>query len=364
MRLMIVPVLALLGSACDGGDGGFVVGQEAVADCPISDDLASLDGTVWLMDEAMPDKTNRLNPQARLKFFTEDGKPKALYTVKSGFDIYDYECKANKDNTEYACAEPARVVDWCQALEVYEPESCRLAKMKEFGAPGTDEEINKQIAEAKATVAKYRNTENWNQFRANNNNLANKLQGLLWAKPNKTRCNLRIQDMYMTVYNGKRMEDSNPVGTNPFGLSTDEFQWDHCDNGNTLADATSATKPPVADVGAGKFQHETGKDVFYHYYGEKGLDAKDGCTYSMTTFAQWRPIGKDVEVKKGEDGKLVWTASHTFTPDDHTDWFNAKIPQGIFAMSRYETCAGEKKKIDTVCNTAKVMIIEAASTEG
>ena len=59
-----------------------------------------------------------------------------------------------------------------------------------------------------------------------------------------------------------------------------------------------------------------------------------------------------------------WTASHKFTPDDHPDWFNAKIPQGIFSMVRYETCSGEKKKIDTVCNTAKVMIVDSGAAEG
>jgi len=75
-------------------------------------------------------------------------------------------------------------------------------------------------------------------------------------------------------------------------------------------------------------------------------------------------VGKDVAIEKGADGKLVWTTSHTFTTDEQTEWFNAKIPQGIMAMVRYETCGGEKKKIDTVCNTAKVTVMDAPGGEG
>ncbi len=358
MRVLAVPaVLALvLGTACEGGGEGFVVGQEAVEDCPITDDINSLDGTVWVMDEADP-AGNRPNPAARLQFVKEDGKQKAKYTVRSATAVYTYDCRGTMGDSEWECMEKPRIADWCQAMEVYEPESCRLERMKAMGAEGwmTDEEIEKGIKEAKATVAKFRNTDKWDHFRNNNNNLGNKLRGMVFAKPNKKRCNLRVSDMYMTIYNGKKLEDSNPVGTNPFVLSKDEFLWEHCDSGNTLADTQSEAKPAVEEVAPGKFQHETGKPIHYHYYGDKALDVEEGCTYSYDSFAQWRPVGADTAVSAGEDGKLVWGASHSFKADDHPEWFNPAIPQGIFSMVRYKTCAGKKEKIDTICNAAKVM---------
>ncbi len=355
LPLFLAPIL---GVACGDGGGGIVIG-EAVENCAFTEDINTLDGTVWVMDESTPEG-NRDNPAARFKFFKEDGKQKVKYTVKSATGVYTYDCRPTRGDTEWECMEKPRVKDWCQTMEVYEPESCRLSRMKEMGAEGwlDDAEISKQIDEAKKTVAGKRGTDDWNTFRNMNHNMGNKLRGMLFVKPNVKKCNARVDDMYMTIYQGQKLEDSNPVGTNAFNLSKDEFLWEHCDSGTTLADAQTAEKPPVEEMAPGKFQHETGKEIYYHYYGDKALEPEDGCTYSYDAYAQWRPVGKDNKVQAGEDGKLVWGATHTFKSDDHPEWFNPAIPQGFFSMVRYKTCGGNKEKIDTICNAAKVQNVE------
>jgi len=349
-------LILVLSSGCGllGGGGG--AAPESA--CAFNGELASLAGTTWVMDEAIPGG-NRLNPQARMQFFQDGDALKVRYNVKSNVNMYTYNCEPNTAGTEVSCAEPPKPVDWCQTLEVAKAGSCTVEALKSFGAKGlSDDELAAAVKSAKETVDKARKTENWKQFSLANNNLGNKLQGLLFAKPDAKRCSIRAQDMYMTLYNGKRVEDSNPVGTNPFAPSTDKLLWESCDSGNVLADAMAADKPKVEEVGMGVFQHETGKSVFYHYYGDKALKPEPGCTYSYDAYAQWKLANEGVAVATGADGKLVWTAEHAFSADEHPEGIDPNMPQGVFHMVRYQTCGGERKKIDTICNIAKVMPVD------
>lgn len=323
--------------------------------CGLSMD--GLAGKQFAMYEAMPDRTNRVNPSARGQFFEEGGQLKVRYNVKSLGDVYTYQCKKIRDGKEWFCAEEPKIQDWCQALEVHQEGSCTPEKLKELGAGDVpDEKIAAGITAAKEVVAKYRGQPTWKQFELNNNNLGNKLQGQLYASVNEKRCQLSVSDMYMTIYNGAKKEDSNPVGTNAFVELEGDWLWEHCDEGRSLVDSATPEKvAPELVPPANQRVHDLGKEIFYNWYGEAASKAEAGCTYSFDAYAQWQPVSKDNAVTV--DGEMVkWTGSHTFTDVKPLELINPMQPLGVYTMVRYKSCnGGPKAKIDTICNVAKIM---------
>jgi hypothetical protein len=156
--------------------------------------------------------------------------------------------------------------------------------------------------------------------------------------------------MYFTIFDGKGLEDTNPVGINPFSESDEEWLFEHCDEGrNIVADLDEADPPADLSKIPANRSHELGKPVHYFYFGEKEVKAVEGCTYSADIWANWKNVGKDLPITPEEKGGLLWRGVHTWEADALV-----KI-QGrdaaIYEMVRYKTCAGgEKEKVNTVCN--------------
>jgi predicted nuclease of predicted toxin-antitoxin system len=304
------------------------------------------------MLEAMPDRTDKPNPMARMRFESKDGKTKVKYNVRSLSDIYTYDCESAKQgkNDVLFCQEEPRLADWCQALMVYESDMCTPEKLRELGAKNaTDEEINKAIAKAKESFDTNKDNA---MYRLNNNNLGNKLQGLLWVKVNERRCRLDIDDMFMTIYNGKRVEDYNPVGKNPFvKYDEGEFVWDHCKDSESLIDLDSPDLPKDLSTLDPNRKQVSGKPVNYHFVGEKWAKAEEGCEYKYTNYAMWRPLNKDVSVAPNEKGELNWKTTHTFAADDIVDVLQGR-PGGVYHMVRSKHCALREPETDVLCNAA------------
>lgn len=346
MHLLSILAAALL-TGCGGGQA-----PEETAACDLN--LDTLVGRTFVMQEAQPDgKTYKENPITRLRFVQEDGALKAKYTVGSLSDVYDYECSILEKggNRELFCAEKERPTDWCQALEVHEAGSCTKAKLRELGIrKHTDEELNAAIKEAKETVKKYRGTEHWNHFVLNNNNLGNKLQGRLYVGVDEKRCRLSITDMYFTIFDGRGIEDTNPVGKNPFVETKEDLLFTHCEDGRWLADLTTATVPEDLSTIPPRREHAVGGEVYYHYLGEKAVKAEEGCTYSYDTFAQFRPLQSGVTVQPGEGGTLAWSFVHKYTPLELLTYSGQQV--GVLHMIRHKECNGQKEKIDVLCNAA------------
>ena len=343
---------------CGGGSNDIVIGG-STGDCALTNE--TLDGTQWVMWEAMPTGDSRENYMARMKFFQEDGKQKLRYTVKSPGDVYTYGCKERyktKDNPadgikEWVCKEESHIQDMCQALEAHEEGSCTIEKLKEFGAVGSAEEFEKDMGAAMKTVAKYRGKPDWDRFKLNNNNLGNKLQGIVYAKVNTKKCQLMVTDMYMTIYNGKRLEDSNPVGSNPFVQSDEEFMYEHCLDPINLLDWPSAELPKDLRTIPRQRVNAFNQPVHYHYMGQKEVKAVEGCNYSMDLYAQWRAKEMGISVPVGEKGVVQWNTTHTWTDMDALKLIAETKPGGILTMVRYKQCAeGEKEQIDVLCNAA------------
>jgi hypothetical protein len=325
-------------------------GGDEAGECDLS--LEGLGGTTWVMLQAMPDKTERPNPQARIRFEGTGSDVTAKYTVMSVSDVYEYPCTlrtAEDGGTELFCAEEQRVVDWCQAILVAD-ELCTKKALRKMGATGTDEELNKQIIEAKAIVAKYRGTPQWDQFKLNNNSLANKLQGRLYIKVEDRNCRLSVGDFYWTIYNGHGKEDTNPVGQNPFVRGDDDLMFEHCTDGQFMAPLPSAEVPADLSTYARPEFIEKGKPTFYTYLRPEATQkAEDGCTYSMDTYAKWKPLQKGVAVTLGADGALTWQAEHSWDAATIHP-YNAKNDVGVFTMIRNKECGGKKERIDVVCD--------------
>lgn len=310
----------------------------------------TLVGKTFVMSEAQPKGPDVLNPLARLTFVDNGGKTVAKYTAMSLGDIYSYNCeKVEKDgkDPELKCVEPPRLQDWCEALFARDIK-CTRKKLKKLGTDASDEELDKAIEGAKAAMAKVKDDEmqlkRWKFMRAN---LGNKLQGQLFTKVDG-RCRLKVDDMYWTLKpDGSKVEDTNPVGTNPFVKSDEPWMFEHCDNQAELYDADKEGFPKLPITAPP--QNAKGKPIYYYHIGEGGSKAEDGCQYSFDTFASWKPLEQNQAPKAGEDGRLIWTASHTFT-DDNTVSVQGKNV-GIFHMARYKTCAGKKETIDVSCRT-------------
>jgi hypothetical protein len=343
MRLTTFLTFCML-TACGGGSSAPKAPEKPA--CELS--VESLPGRTFVMLEAKGDKTEVENPQARVKFEKEGGKLVARYTVKSLDHVYPYECEKSRENEVMCLAEP-NIPAMCIALEVHKAGACTKDAIRKLGVAAEDKAIDDAMKEAKAAIAKAKEAPTWPQFKTMYNNVGNALQGVLYAKVDTERCRLSVDDMFKTVYNGKAMEDFNPVGTNAFVESKEEFLFEDCDVARVLAGWKDESLPEdlsqIAPVG----EFEGGKPVHLFYVGDAEVKPTEGCTYSMDTWANWKPgeKGKAAEVK---DEKIMWHTSYTHSGD--------KLPLGggkdgiVYHMKRTKTCGGKAEKIDTVCALA------------
>jgi hypothetical protein len=381
MRAAFWLCVPLAFAACDGGSGAGGAGPTAEEpECTVSN--TKLAGTTWLMAEAMPDNTVRNNPRARMKFVEEDGMLKVDYSVGSPYEVQRYECKVSGE--EVNCREKPKLADWCRTLEVHQAGSCTATKLRELGAvDSTDAEINKAIGEARMQVeAAKKDTATWPQFQRANNFLGNKLQGLLDVRVRDKKCQLMVTDQYMTIFNGQRIVDSNPVGTNPFNLDkTGTWLFENCKEGTKFLALAQQTPPTDQELQSldPKRQFASTDTIYYHYIGLKNLEAVEGCTYSADLWSQWKPKAQDVPIntmdckvmvpdeKDPTKGKAVtkcvsWTSDHVwkdqveelkFVADDES------TPRAFYGMTRYKTCnGGAKEKLDTICASARVLVVD------
>ncbi|HJN77051.1 MAG TPA: hypothetical protein QGF58_24215 [Myxococcota bacterium] len=343
-------------TACEERSNRLNLNQPTEEGCALTNE--TLAGTTWLYNKLAADGSGVRSPdrQTRMKFYEEGGTLKVKYTVGSYSDVYEYHCFEKAG--EWACFEPPKYKDWCQALTVAEkegdPAACTpeaLAKIAQGLA--NDEEIAAGIKEAGEVIAKYKGGEQWEQFVFNNNNLGNKLQGRLYAQVNDKKCLLRVTDNYMTIYNGAVKEDSNPVGTDQF-VQTDEtgLMWEHCTDASDLIamktdkfpESEAEVQPCVPNQGC---SFASGETVHYHYIGIDGRETKKGCTYSYDTYVDWAAVdsGKEaaiVDFKRKKEARYGFSASHT------------EVGAHVVELVRYATCDGKKELAEVACNLVLV----------
>lgn len=330
--------------------------------CDLSFD--TLTDRTFVMLEALPEG-DRVNPIARVKFLDKDGETSVQYTAASLSDVYEYPCTLQKKGEEtftLFCAEEARPQDWCQALLAGDA-TCSKKVLREFGATGTDEELNTAIKAAKQLVKKYRNTPNWQQFVLNNNNLANKLQGRLYVDIDEKRCRLSVGDYFWTIFNGKGQEDTNPVGQNPFIESEEDYLFEHCVEGNIMPGLASEARPSEEEMGKipGQRSYEENKPYWFQYLGKKNVEAEEGCTYSYDVWSNWEKVseGNTVEVA---DGKLEWKFQHAIK--GAVTMLNNPKTLAVVTMVRHKECGGTREQLDVVCEAGLITSGDGAAPAG
>ena len=360
--LALITLALAFATGCEEKSSGITTGTKAVANCALSPD--TMDGTEWVYLRANPDKSETQDHTFRMKFSGKSDALKLKYNVGSVSSMYDYNCrlkpkKADKPNSsdEFICKEEPKVKDWCQAL-VAGGGKCTPETLKKIDSGVTDEQIKKGMAEAEEVMKKFRNTPNWDRFVFTNNNLGNKLQGILYAKLDIKKCRLRVTDNYITIYNAKKIEDSNPAGTNPFVKNElGELLWEACKNAEDLVSLTSAEFPKDPKNVSPEVRLPLGKEVHFRYLGADGLTPKEGCTYSADFWLSGKPFKKGIvpDTIDGRGGpKLNWHLAHTF---------NKPIlapPGDVAHMVRTTTCPGAEPVIETSCRLFAVDAPKAA----
>lgn len=321
IALGLVALLSL--SGCEEKSSKMTLGgSQGVDGCDLG--LDSLAGKDFVFLELKPDRSEVPTHRSRVRFFEEDGALKAKYNVGSVADMYTYECRESSGGDKLICGEKPKVKDWCQALLVGGAD-CELATLQKIEKSLTAEDIAEGVKEATANVAKYKDKPEWESFKLNNNNLGNKLRGVLYVKVNPRKCQLTITDNYLTIYDGKKREDSNPNGTNPFVINEmGDLLWEHCTNRQDLIALESADYPKNPEKVGHMARHGAGKDVNFWYLAGDVQAPVEGCSYTYDTWFDGKPGDRGLSPKASEDGKrLEWHFTKNFATASENGLGNA-----------------------------------------
>ncbi|MBJ94651.1 MAG: hypothetical protein CMP23_09265 [Rickettsiales bacterium] len=302
-------------SACMGGSS-----TPARPDCDL--DINNLSGT-WVSLKGGGTGKDVPDPFARIKFSTEDGKGKAIYTAgqvapgNPATNKYDYERTSVSEGGE------------------------ALYSINMFP------EKSKQRIE---------------RLKKDNRRLDVKFEGRLYVTIDQNRCALTLKDFYVTYVKGEETMDSNPTGIRTYLRATDELSFVHCDEVQQLY-PFAMENPKWGERGDPPLDAKEGifaKEPMWFHYAEKqfegsrdevltkqqkaGVMAKEGCSYDYDLWVRDRRVeGKQkVAVTPKDKGFLHWRAQHSFEKSSAA---------GLFVeMHRYMTCAeGERTLIGNAC---------------
>jgi len=332
MRRSIFVILSSLALLSFGACGG-----ETAPELPPCDlDAANLDTLhgSWISltggggGADVPDKF------ARAKFFSEDGKQKAIYTA-------------------------GRLAPGMPQTNKYEYEFTKMD-------PRGDAIYSKNMfpGKSKQRIAR---------LRKDNRNLAVKFEGRMYVKVDKVNCVLVVSDMYVTYVRGEEKMDSNPAGTRTYlqlGPKEPPLSWAHCDEPRQLAPFATETvnweKDRPLDPKKGVF---AGEPIWLHYatklyegkdakekWTKDGVFAEDGATYDYELWVADTAVGGKqkiaVEPDASKDGRLDWKLEHTF---------DKSYADGVYVeLHRYKTKDGKRELLHNACT---VLWPEPARTE-
>ena len=306
------------------------------------ENLGAGEGSEWLFLEALPGKTPVPQVKTRLKFYKKDNKTHAKYTMGTLSDVYDYQCTLETDTL--VCREKVDVVKLCQALLVG-GKKCTFNSMTNFDKTLLREDIEKGAKKAKGIYKQIKKTPDWNQYQLTHNNLANRLQRIVYTRIDAANCRLNITDNYVTVYNGERTEDSNPVGVNAF-VANDQgtLFWEDCTEVKDLVDTKSGDYPEDPANVQPTRRHMVGEEIHYWLLHEPLRVPEDKCEYSYDLWLDGKPTDKKgLKPELTENKKeLRWHFSHNFSQ-------TSKQPH-VFVMDITKTCEGKEAEEIRACN--------------
>lgn len=294
----------------------------------LSGDWVSLTGSGQGTDQ--PDK------YARIRFYEDGGKKKAIYTAGR---IAPGNPATNKYNYEYVSK--TSLGDVMYSINMFPDKSPQRIE----------------------------------RLRKDNRRLDVKFEGRVYVKIDPKRCALVISDMYVTWVKGKEMIDSNPSGTRTYlraNPQEPELSFVNCDEPNQLLPFAEArldwTKQPTPlDPHEGIF---AGEPLYFHYVeqtfeGSKeelaaylvkvGALPEEGATYDYEIWMKdMREAGAQkiaVAADPEDENRIPWVFKYTF---------DKSSVDGVFVeMHRYKTKDGKRTLVGNAC---KVIWPEPART--
>ena len=352
-------LLALSLAACGGGG-------EKVDALAIEQGTASLEtmaGTEWVYLEEILERgggasTKTPTAEARLKLFTEDGALRALYNVKSMGDMYEFDCETNEKDILCTQRLDEDFVYNIYASFVTQDQECDAATIKALSPQTPDEVIAAGIEQAQKDIAELQKNEaQFAKFKREHNYLGNKLQFFFKIRVNDSG-RVKVSDMYRTYItdkNGSRwQEDYNPVGRNEFVEAPEGLFWGDCEDYSLYSRQEAGfpedlrNDPGNCYAGAG-CSFGVGDSAHFGYYTQngEGIEAKEGCSYSMDVAYDGAVLAENVAAQTVEQsGKSLvsWTYTHALAEE-------ALHP---FAMVMKTSCPGEEAQEFISCTAVNV----------
>ena len=279
---------------------------------------------------------------------TADGGLQAKYTVASLSDMYDYSCTKTAEGL--TCRQAPDYEQWCETLMV-NGRKCSLSSFQKLDETVTETaDFTKGIESAEKIFATEKEGERFNVYKSRHNSLGNKLQGLLYVRVDEKECRLLVTDNYMTYYNQKRLEDSNPNGKNPFVKNDQgELLWEDCETPH-LFDTTLAEYPANPEDIQLTGAHSVGTEVHYWLLHDPLRYAEAGCSYSFDVFHNYKPIQKGLVPEKisvGGKEELRWHFAKKF------DAASGKNPDVLMVTTK-TSCEGKPERKITACNKVAI----------
>lgn len=334
VHLLAVPAVLLALVACDSPQTTDTPAEEEGYPCALTDREA-LAGKTFVYGTPRDNGGYDPDVRARMQFFKEGDKMKVKYTVKSLVSVYTYSCDPNDKKGGWDCRQDnPDVKEYCRSF-IANTGGCTPEQLAaELKRDPADPELKKVADEVNGIYKKLSPTE-VEKFKTGYNSPNTQLRGLLIIRPPKKvkkadDCALNVQDKYETFSFGSKREMENPVGSAKFIEDTKDYVWEMCTDTANLA-VVDDKGQPVAEATPG--QALTAKYI--------GKDKPEpGCTYSMDTFYNYEPVGKQVPV---EGGKFEFTKSVM------------SKGRATMHMYRYKTCGGKPaERISVSCNSIVV----------
>jgi len=309
---LLLPALSLLGLAACGEPA------PTTPDCDL--DVENLTGE-WISMKGGGTGADVPDKFARVKFFSEEGKKKAIYTA-------------------------GQIAPGNPATEKYTYEYIEKTSQGDVLYS-----INMFPDKAKQRIER---------LKKDNRRLDVKFEGRLYVKVDAKRCALTVSDMYVTYVKGEETMDSNPSGVRTYLRSNPNepaLSFVNCDEKRQLfpfsVELPDWEKDQPLDTKSGVYKAEP---VYLHYVErnfpedeiekkmlEYGLKSEEGCKYDFEIWSQDTKWHDSTEVTPDEKGDIRWYKQVTFD----------KAPvDGMFVeMHRYKTCAdGKRKLLSNACN--------------
>jgi hypothetical protein len=309
-------VLSLL--ACGGEEPPVAESKPANA-CALSFD--TLDGTSWVYVD--PQKGDKPNPMGRMRFAGAGASLTAKYTSGADVDVYDYTCTVAGSTA--TCLETASHADsFCKAWAASHDGVCDPAAVA--AATGIPLDEVTKAAETVNKMLKGLNKAQTEVQRREDNRAANKIRGKFIFAIDSGKCDLVVQDHYLTMVNGQLQELSNPIEGH-FAKAKEDYTFLPCkDTGAWAGDGDQHTQEQAA--GPVRFRAGLPKDV----------KADAACTYSASVYKDWVKVGDAPGKADPKLGILFETAVPVTESGAHYVY-----------LERTKTCGGAAESLGVAC---------------